>query len=70
MQAVAIAAVSFSLGVVLALAVSRLVPAGVPLELTVSRAAEVLLGLILMSILGSALSLRRVIRIDPATAIG
>ncbi len=68
-QAMAIAAVSFSLGALLALAASRLVPPRVPLELTVSRAVEVLLGLIFMSILGSALSLRRVIRIDPATAI-
>ena len=70
LQAVAIAAASFSLGVLLTLAVSRLVPARVPLELTVGRAVEVLLGLIVMSTLGSALSLRRVIRIDPATAIG
>ena len=69
-QAVAIAAVSFSLGALLTLAGSRLIPPRVPLELTVTRAIEVLLGLIVMSTLGSALSLRRVVRIDPATAIG
>ena len=70
LQAVTIAGISFSIGVLLALAVGRLIPPQVPLDLTVSRAVDVLLGLVVMSTLGSALSLRRVIRIDPATAIG
>ena len=70
LQAVTIAGISFSIGVLLALAVGRLIPPQVPLDLTVSRAVDVLLGLLVMSTLGSALSLRRVIRIDPATAIG
>ena len=70
LQAVAITALSFSLGLLLALAAARVIPPQVPLDLTVRRAVEVLLGLIVMSTLGSALSLRRVVRIDPATAIG
>jgi putative ABC transport system permease protein len=69
-QAVVIAALSFVLGALLALAVGGVIPPQVPLELTVGRAIEVALGLIVMSILGSTLSLRRVVRIDPATAIG
>lgn len=70
LQAVVIAALSFVLGALLALAVGGVIPPQVPLELTVGRAIEVVLGLIVMSTLGSALSLRRVVRIDPATAIG
>ena len=58
------------LGALLALAVRGAIPAQVPLQLTVGRAIEVALGLIVMSTLGSALSLRRVVGIDPATAIG
>ena len=69
-QAVVIAALSFVLGALLALVVTRVIPPQVPLQLTVTRAIEVALGLIVMSILGSALSLRRFVRIDPATAIG
>ena len=69
-QAVAIAALSFVLGALLALAVSGVIPPQVPLQFTVGRAIEVVLCLILMATLGSGLSLRRVVRIDPATAIG
>lgn len=69
-QAVVVAALSFVLGALLALAVGGLIPPQVPLQLTVGRAIEVVLGLIVMATLGSALSLRRVVRIDPATAIG
>jgi putative ABC transport system permease protein len=69
-QAVVVAALSFVLGALLALAVGGMIPPQVPLQLTVGRAIEVVLGLIVMATLGSALSLRRVVRIDPATAIG
>jgi putative ABC transport system permease protein len=69
-QAVMVAALSFVLGALLALAVGGMIPPQVPLQLTVGRAIEVVLGLIVMATLGSALSLRRVVRIDPATAIG
>jgi putative ABC transport system permease protein len=69
LQAIVIAALSFVLGAMLALAVGAVIPPEVPLELTVGRAIEVALGLIVMATLGSGLSLRRVVRIDPATAI-
>jgi putative ABC transport system permease protein len=70
LQAIVIATLSFVLGALLALAVGAVIPPQVPLELTVGRAIEVALGLIVMATLGSGLSLRRVVRIDPATAIG
>jgi len=69
-QAVVIATLSFVLGGVLAVIVSSVIPPQVPLQLTGSRAIEVVAGLIVMAVLGAALSLRRVVRIDPATAIG
>ncbi len=69
-QAVVIALLSFVIGALLALGASFGIPPEVPLQLTTGRAAEVLVGLIVMSAAGSALSLRRVVRVDPASAIG
>jgi putative ABC transport system permease protein len=69
LQAVTIAVLSFGLGALLALAVSSVIPPQVPLQLSAGRAIEVAVGLVVMSTLGSVLSLRRVVRIDPATAI-
>jgi putative ABC transport system permease protein len=69
-QAAVIAVISFVVGSLLAFAASRAIPPQVPLQLTPARAIEVLFGLVIMSVLGSAASLRRVIRIDPASAIG
>ena len=69
LQAVVIAVVSFVLGALLAVAVGSLIPPQVPLQLSAGRAIEVAVGLVVMSTLGSAVSLRRVVRIDPATAI-
>ncbi|MGB9305728.1 MAG: ABC transporter permease [Mycobacterium sp.] len=69
LQAAVIAVVSFVVGGLLAVAASRLIPPQVPLQLSAGRALEVAAGLVVMSTLGAALSLRRVVRIDPATAI-
>ena len=69
LQAVMIAAVSFVLGTLLAVAVGSVIPPQVPLQLSAGRALEVAAGLVVMSTLGSALSLRRVVGIDPATVI-
>ncbi|HTX97637.1 MAG TPA: ABC transporter permease [Mycobacterium sp.] len=69
LQAVMIAVVSFMVGALLALTVGRLIPPQVPLQFSASRALQVAVGLVVMSTLGSAVSLRRVVRIDPATAI-
>lgn len=69
LQAAVIAALSFVLGALLAVGAAAVIPPQVPVQLTVGRAVEVWGGLMVMATLGSALSLRRVIRIDPATAI-
>lgn len=70
LQAVVVATVSFIIGSLLALAAAAALPAGVPLTLTTSRFVFTFLGLLVASVLGSAVSLRRVTRVDPASAIG
>ncbi len=70
LQAVVIAALSLVVGGLLAFVASFAIPPQVPIQLTAGRALEVAIGLIIMSTIGSALSLRRVVRIDPASAIG
>lgn len=70
LQAVVIAAFSFAVGGLLAYAATFVIPPQVPIQLTAGRTIEVAVGLIVMSTIGSALSLRRVVRIDPASAIG
>jgi putative ABC transport system permease protein len=42
----------------------------VPLQLTPGRFAFTFAGLLVAAVLGSAISLRRVTRVDPASAIG
>jgi putative ABC transport system permease protein len=46
------------------------IPDAVPLEITVARVATTAIGLVLTALIGSALSFRRIIRIDPASAVG
>jgi putative ABC transport system permease protein len=69
-QAVVITLISFVLGALLAVAASFGIPPQVPIQLTPARGVEVVAGLIVMSAVGSALSLRRVVKVDPASAIG
>jgi putative ABC transport system permease protein len=69
-QAVAVAAVAFAAGSLLALALALALPAEVPLQLTPGRFVFTFIGLLVAAVLGSAISLRRVVRVDPASAIG
>jgi putative ABC transport system permease protein len=69
-QAVAVAAGAFVVGGLLTLGLAAAIPAEVPLELTVGRAAFVAVGLVVTAVAGGLVSLRRIIRIDPASAIG
>lgn len=69
-QAVVIALTAFVVGALLAVGAIFAIPPQVPLLLTSARTLQVLVGLVIMSVLGSALSLRRVARVDPASAIG
>lgn len=70
-QAVAVTAVAATVGASLAFLLDAAIPAGsVPLDLSVSRAATSIAFLLLAAVVGCAFSLRRVLRVDPASAIG
>jgi putative ABC transport system permease protein len=71
LQAVVVTLVSFALGGLLALGVSLAIPPGtIPLELVPARYVTTLVSLVVAAAIGSIFSLRRVLRIDPASAIG
>ncbi len=70
LQAVVVAIVAFAIGGVLALAASLGLSGTVPLQLTPQRFVFTFVTLVGSAVLGSAISLRRVIHIDPASAIG
>jgi putative ABC transport system permease protein len=70
LQAVVVALVSFVLGCALTVLLSRVLPAEVPISLVPSRSVQVVVGLVVMSAMGAAISLRRIVRIDPASSIG
>ena len=70
LQAVIVAAIAFVIGSLIVVALSAVLPAELPLQLTPSRFVFTAIGLVVAAIIGSAISLRRVIRIDPASAIG
>lgn len=70
-QAVVVTLVATVIGVVAALALDAVLPAGaLPFEPTPARLAGSVTLLLVAAVLGCALSLRRVLRIDPASAIG
>ncbi len=69
-QGMVVVVVSFALGGLITLGIAALLPARIPLLLVGSRAATTLIGLIVTGAIGGALSLRRIARIDPVTAIG
>ena len=70
LQAVVVAVVSFVVGSALALAAQAALPDAVPLDLVPARFLTTFIGLLVAAVLGSAISLRRVLRVDPASAIG
>ena len=69
-QALAVSIVAFVVGELLTLGLAALLPAQIPLQLQPSRAVSTLVGVTAAAILGGAVSLRRVARADPMTAIG
>jgi putative ABC transport system permease protein len=69
-QAVLVSVTAFTVGAVLTFGLAQLIPANVPVQLEPSRAVTTLVWLVLVAIVGGALSLRRVAKIDPASAIG
>lgn len=70
LQALVVSVVAFVLGGVLALLLSLGIPDSVPLDLTVSRAVFVAVGVLVMAVIGGAISLRRIVKVDPASVVG
>jgi putative ABC transport system permease protein len=70
LQAVAVALGAAAVAGALTIGLAAVVPDGVPVELLWPRALVAVGGLVLTAVLGSAASLRRLTRIDPAEAIG
>jgi putative ABC transport system permease protein len=70
-QAVLLALVASLFGIAGALTLDALIPAGaIPFQVTWSRLLTSAALMLVAAVVGSAFSLRRVVRIDPATAIG
>lgn len=69
-QAVVVAMVAFVIGSLLAGVAALAIPARVPLQLTAGRFVYTFAGVVVAAALGSAISLRRVTKVDPASAIG
>lgn len=70
LQSVLIALGAFLVGGAITLGLAALIPDAIPLDLEIRRATITIVGLIATALIGSALSFRRVVRIDPATAVG
>jgi putative ABC transport system permease protein len=70
LQAVLIALGAFVVGGAITLGLAGVIPGTIPLDLEVRRTAITIVGLIVTALIGSAISFRRVVRIDPATAVG
>jgi putative ABC transport system permease protein len=70
-QAIIVTAVASALGIAAALALDAAIPAGsLPFTVTASRLLTSVAALLFAALLGVAFSLRRVLRVDPASAIG
>lgn len=70
LQALVVATAAFVIGSLLAMAAAAAIPAKVPLQLEPSRFLFTFIGVVAAAALGSAISLRRVTKVDPASAIG
>jgi hemin transport system permease protein len=70
LQAVLIAGGALLLGSLVALGLVQVIPDAVPLELSTGRFVFTAVGLVVSALIGSAISFRRIIRIDPASAVG
>jgi putative ABC transport system permease protein len=70
-QAVTVALVASAVGIVAAVALDAAIPAGsIPFVVTLPRLATTAVSLLLAAVIGCTFSLRRVLRVDPAAAIG
>jgi putative ABC transport system permease protein len=69
-QAAIVSVLAFAFGGAVTWLLSFAVPASVPLALTGSRAVFVAVGVFVMAVIGGAISLRRILTIDPASVVG
>lgn len=71
LQAVAVTAVASAIGIAASLVLDALIPAGsIPFAVTPPRLVTSAVSLLVAAVIGCAFSLRRVLRVDPAAAIG
>jgi putative ABC transport system permease protein len=69
-QTLVVTAIAYAIGGVIAFGLDALIPPDVPIIVTGSRAVFVAVGVFVAAVIGGAISLRRIVRIDPASAIG
>ncbi|MDZ7674808.1 MAG: ABC transporter permease [Acidimicrobiales bacterium] len=69
-QAVVVAVTAFVMGGALTVGLLQVVPGEIPLQLEPSRAVSTLVSVTIAAVVGGLVSLRRIVRIDPASAIG
>jgi putative ABC transport system permease protein len=70
LQAIVVTLLAFSIGALIMFGIASAAPPEFPITLTGNRLATTAIGLGIAAVLGSLLSLRRVVRTDPASAIG
>jgi len=70
LQSLVVALGAFALGGLLTVGLLQVVPEGIPLQLEPSRAVSTLASICVAAVVGALVSLRRIVRIDPASAIG
>ncbi|MGI9603840.1 MAG: ABC transporter permease [Acidimicrobiales bacterium] len=69
-QAVLVATGAFLIGLVITVGLARVLPPTVPAQFELDRGAYTLAAVVAASVIGALISLRRIINIDPASAIG
>ena len=70
LQAVCVSVVALLLGFALSVAFVAVLPATLPVRLVPERLGQIAVGVLVSALLGSLFTLRRILRIDPAEAIG
>lgn len=70
LQSVAVALGAFAVGGLAALALAQVIPPAVPVDFEASRVVFIAVAVTAASVVGALVSLRRIIQIDPASAIG
>jgi putative ABC transport system permease protein len=70
LQSIVVSVIAFSIGALIMFGIASIAPPEFPIQLTPARVVTTAIGLAFAAIIGSLISLRRVIRIDPASAIG